>query len=280
MILVTGATGNVGRQVVGQLVAAGVGVRALVRRPEEAALPGEVEVVGGDLGAPETLAPALLGAETVFLVWPFPSAEGASGVLDTIAAHARRVVYLSSSRVRDDLDRQPDPISGLHAELEAAIAKSGVEWTILRAETIASNALGWAAQIRDTGVVRGPDLAAKPVVHERDIAAAAVRVLTEHGSHAAATYVLTGPEVLGRADQVRLIGAAIGRSLRFEPVPIAAARARMLADGRPPALVDALLAGADGPPQPAPITTAVYDLTGTPARSFADWAADHAADFG
>ncbi|MFI6587244.1 NAD(P)H-binding protein [Embleya sp. NPDC050493] len=278
MILVTGATGNVGRQVVGQLRAAGVPVRALARRPEAAGLPPEVEVAAGDLAEPDTLAAALTGVEAVFLVWPFLTTEGAPGVLDAVTAHTDRVVYLSSSRVRDDVDRQADPISGLHAGMEGVIAKSTAAWTFLRAETIASNALGWAGQIRDSGVVRGPDLAAKPVVHERDVAASAVRVLTEDG-HAGATYVLTGPEVVGRADQVRLIGAAIGRTLRFEPVPVAAARARMLADGRPPALVDALLAGADAPAEPPLITTTIRDLTGTPARSFETWARDHRPDF-
>ncbi|MFF7243418.1 NAD(P)H-binding protein [Embleya sp. NPDC008237] len=278
MILVTGATGNVGRQVVGQLLAAGVPVRALARRPEAAGLPAEVEVAAGDLAEPDTLAAALTGVEAVFLIWPFLTTEGAPGVLDAVTAHTDRVVYLSSSRVRDDVDRQGDPISGLHAGMEGVIAKSTAAWTFLRAETIASNALGWAGQIRESGVVRGPDLAAKPVVHERDVAASAVRVLTEDG-HAGATYVLTGPEVVGRADQVRLIGAAIGRTLRFEPVPVAAARARMLADGRPPALVDALLAGADAPAETPLITTTIRDLTGTPARSFETWARDHRPDF-
>ncbi|MET7302463.1 NAD(P)H-binding protein [Embleya sp. NPDC005575] len=278
MILVTGATGNVGRQVVDQLLAAGVAVRALARRPEAAGLPAEVEVVGGDLAEPDTLAAALTGVDAVFLVWPFLTTDGAPGVLDAVTAQTGRVVYLSSSRVRDDVDRQADPISGLHAEMERVITKSTAVWTFLRADTIASNALGWAGQIRASGVVHGPDLAAKPVVHERDVAASAVRVLTEDG-HAGATYVLTGPEVVSRADQVRLIGAAIDRPLRFEPVPVAAARAQMLADGRPPALVDALLAGADTPPEPPLITTTIRDLTGAPARSFETWAQDHRPDF-
>ncbi|MFE2865433.1 SDR family oxidoreductase [Embleya sp. NPDC059259] len=279
MILVTGATGNVGRQVVGQLLAAGVEVRALARRPEAAGLPAEVEVVGGDLARPDTLAPALIGVDAVFLVWPFLTTDGAPAVLDAVTAHTGRVVYLSSARVRDDVDRQADPISGLHAELERVIAESTTEWTFLRAETIASNTLGWAGQIRASGAVGGPDLAAKPVVHEGDIAASAVRVLTED-AHTGVTYVLTGPEVLSRADQVRLIGAAIERPLRFEPIPVAAARERMLADGRPPALVDALLAGADAAPETPLITTAVRDLTGAPARTFGAWAREHRGDFG
>ncbi|MFE5327447.1 NAD(P)H-binding protein [Embleya sp. NPDC056575] len=278
MILVTGATGNVGRHVVAELLAAGAEVRALVRRPETADLPPGVEVVAGDLADPAGLTAALTGVESVFLVWPFLTAEGAPKVLAAVTEHTDRVVYLSSSRVRDALAGHDDPIGALHADLERTITRSGATWTFLRAETIASNTLGWAGQIRETGVVHGPDLPAKPVVHPGDIAAVAVRVLTEDG-HAGAGYVLTGPDVLARADQVALIGAAIGRPLRFEPVPPAVARARMLADGRPPALVDALLAGADAPPRPAVPTTTVRDLTGTPARGFRDWAKEHAADF-
>ncbi|MGW1988860.1 NAD(P)H-binding protein [Embleya sp. NPDC001921] len=265
MILVTGATGNVGRRVVDQLLAAGVGVRALARRPEAAGLPADVEAVRGDLAEPDTLGPALTGVDAVFPVWPFLTAEAAPGVLDAVRAHTDRVVYLSSSRVRDDVDRQADPIGALHAGMERAVTGSGVERTFLRADTLASNALGWAGRIRSTGVVRGPDLPAKPIVDERDVAACAVRVPTEPG-HAGAAYVLTGPRVLGR-------------DLRFEPVPTAAARARMLADGRPPTLVDALLAGADTPPEPALVTTTIEALTQTPPRTFESWARDHAPAF-
>ncbi|WP_406279340.1 SDR family oxidoreductase [Embleya sp. NBC_00896] len=280
MILVTGATGNAGRQVVDRLLAAGVAVRALARDPAAASavLPAEVEVVRGDLAEPDGLRAALTGVESVFLVWPFITAAGAPPVLDAIAAHARRVVYLSSAGVDDGAERQADPINRFHADMERSIAKSGLEWTVLRASTLASNALGWAGQIRATGVVRGPLMPAKPVVHERDVAAAAVRVSTEDG-HAGATYVLTGPEVLSRADQVHAIGAAIGRPLRFEQVTAQAARAQLLADGRPPELVDALLATAETQPPPPPITTTVQDLTGIPPRTFRQWATDHAPIF-
>ncbi|WP_439673686.1 SDR family oxidoreductase [Embleya sp. MST-111070] len=218
MILVTGATGNVGRHVVAELLAAGTEVRALVRRPETADLPPGVEVVAGDPADPAGLAAALIGVESVFPVWPFLTAEGAPEVPAAVTEHTDRVVYLSSSRVPDALAGRDDPIGALHADPERTITESGAAWTFLRAETIASNTLRWAGQIRETGVVHGPDLPANPMVHPGDIAAVAVRVLTEDG-HAGAGYVLTGPDVLARADQVAMIGAAIGRPLRFEPVP-------------------------------------------------------------
>ncbi|GAA3258071.1 NAD(P)H-binding protein [Nonomuraea helvata] len=272
----TGGTGNVGREVLARLVHVGGSVRALVREPHRFA--AGVEAAEGDLSRPDTLEPALADVETVFLVWPFLTAEGASAVLDVIRRQARRVVYLSSSGVNDGAERQSDPINQLHADMEGLIERSGLRWTFLRANTIASNTRGWAAQIRETGVVRGPGIAATAVVDPRDVAAVAARVLVDDG-HAGATYVLTGPEVVSRAEQVRAIGEAVGRPLRFEEVPVETARAQMLADGRPPALVEALLASAATRPHSGLVTSAVEEITGTPARTFRQWAADHAADF-
>ncbi|MBA9002161.1 NAD(P)H-binding protein [Thermomonospora cellulosilytica] len=277
-VLVTGATGNVGRQVVLRLLSTGTAVRALVRRPESAGLPEGARVWGGDLSEPDTLEGALTGIDTVFLIWPFLTAEGASAVLEVIARHARRVVYLSSSGVSDDAERQTDPINQLHADMERLIEKSGLEWTVLRSDTLASNALGWAEQIRTTHVVRGPDIAATAVIHERDVAAVAVRALTDDG-HAGVKHVLTGPQVLSRAEQVHAIGEAIGRPTRFEKVPVQAARQQMLADGRPPALVEALLASAETRPDSNLITSTVEEITGVPARTFRSWAEEHADHF-
>ncbi|KAA6199688.1 NAD(P)H-binding protein [Streptomyces parvus] len=276
--MVIGSTGNLGREVVDGLVAAGAAPRALSRRqgvPDEGAerVPGGVEGVVGDLRDPAMLEAALTGVRSVFLVWPFLTTEHAPAVLDAIGRHARRVVYVSSSGVDRTAGRQTDPIRQLHADMEELIEKSEVEWTVLRADTFASNARGWAAQIRAGDVVRGPDSAATAVIDERDIAAVAVRALTEDG-HGGATYVLTGPHVLSRTEQVRAIGDAVGRPLRFEAVPPDVARERMLADGRPPALVDALLAGAEARQASELITTTVEDITGAPARTFARWAAD------
>lgn len=276
--LVTGATGNVGRAVTAQLASAGVPVRAFVRDAGAALVPEGVEVAEGDLSAPETLETALAGIQTVFLVWPLLGTDGAAAVLATIARTARRVVYLSSSGVDDGVRRQADPINQLHADMERLVETSGLEWTILRADTLASNTLGWSGQIRAGGVVRGPDIAPTAVVDQRDVAAVAVRVLSG-GAHAGAKYVLTGPQALSRAEQAQLIGAAIGRAVRFDAVPVAAAREQMLADGRPPALVEALLAGAEARPGSYLVTSTVEEITGSPARTFRAWAADHAGHF-
>jgi uncharacterized protein YbjT (DUF2867 family) len=201
------------------------------------------------------------------LIWPFLTSEGADTVLAKIAQHARRVVYLSSSAVR--FGAGTDPITQLHADLEAAVQASGVEWTILRADTFASNALGWAGQLRAGDVVRGPDSAPTAVIDPADIAASAAAVLR---APQPGTHTLTGPEVLSRADQVRVLGDALDRRLIFEATPFADARAQLLADGRPPALVEALIGSAQNRPASDLVTGTVQALTGRPAGSFRAWA--------
>lgn len=164
MILVIGATGSVGRQVVSQLLDAGADVRALTRDPEAAGLPAGVEVVRGDLADPGGLDAILEGVDAVFLVWPFFSAEGATAVVDAIARHAGRIVYLSAKVAADDRE-------SFWAVVERRIEESGLEWTFLRPTGFAKNTLGWADQIR-TGVVRAPyGQAARSLIDERDIAA-------------------------------------------------------------------------------------------------------------
>jgi uncharacterized protein YbjT (DUF2867 family) len=281
MILVIGATGNVGRHVLSQLHATGTAdVRALVLPSEAAAtrVPLGISVATGSLNTPEGLAKALNGIKTVFLVWPFLTTQGAPAVLEAIARHAQRLVYLSSIGVDGRPEERDDPIFKLHASMERLIEESGLPRTILRVDTIASNTLGWAEQIRTTGVVRGPMTAATAVIDPRDIAAVAARALTDD-TRLGATYRLTGPYTISRPEQVQAIGAAIGRELRFEEVPVQDARAQMLADGRPPALVDALLSAAENRSASALVTSTVADLTGNPPRSFQQWARDHRETF-
>lgn len=129
-------------------------------------------------------------------------------------------------------------------------------------------------------MVREPyGTAARPVIHERDIAAVAVRVLAGDG-HRGSTYRLTGPQVLTQIDQVHAIGEAIGRSLRFDEISPDAARRRMITAGWPPSVVDGMInAYARMVTDQAPVTTTVQEITGTPARTFREWAIDHADDF-
>jgi uncharacterized protein YbjT (DUF2867 family) len=285
-ILVTGATGNVGRQVVSQLLDKGVRFRAMSRSPESAGLPRQVEVVCGDLTVPTTLDRCLDSVDAVFLVWCAPATAGAPA-LARIAKYARRIVFLSNLTVRDGIEEQAYPVTTLHAGIERLIQASGVRWTFLRPGAFAANALiWWAPQIRAGDVVRWPCAGAvTSPIHERDIAAVAVRALCEDG-HAGAKYILTGPQSLTQREQVRTIGDAIGRPLRFEQIPPETARPEM-AILMSASIVDMLLdawqnvayAGSATVGKPAPVTSTVAEITGVPARSFHDWAVDHAAEF-
>ena len=279
-ILITGATGNIGSQVLSQLPSAGLQVRALVRNPGAARLPAHVESVSGDLTRPETLDQCLDGIDTVFLVW-VAAVEAAAPALERIAKHVRRVVFLSAPlKTAHPLFQQPNP-SRTRAELvERLIEASGLEWTFLRPGMFALNALGWwGPQIRAGDVVRWPYLEVPTApIDERDIAAVAVRALCED-AHAGAEYVLTGPQSLSQSEQIATIGSVLGRSLHIEEIS-ADAWMRELPSFLPPFVAkylrDAWVAAIG---QPAFVTSTVAELTGSPARSFLEWATDHAAQF-
>jgi len=279
-ILIIGATGTVGSQVVSQLSAAGVQVRAMARNPDAAGLPPQVEVVRGDLTVPETLDGCLDGIDTVFLVWLAPPATVAPA-LERIAKHARRIVFLSAPlKTAHPLFQQPNPARALGERIERLIETSGLQWTFLRPGMLAANArVWWAPQIRGGDVVRWPYLAVPTApIDERDIAAVAVRALCEEG-HAGAEYVITGPESLSQFEQVATIGRVIGRSLRIEEISPDEARREWLTI-MPLSVVNMLLdAWAAATGQPAFVTSTVAEITGTPARTFREWATDHAAEF-
>jgi len=279
-ILVTGATGNVGRQVVAQLAAAGCTVRAMSRSPQGAGLPQGVEAVRGDLSAPEALEPCLRDVDAVFLVWQLPLAAAAAAV-SRIASHAKSVVLLTSPhRTAHPFYQQPNALRAVHAGLEQLIEQSGLQWTFLRPGPFAINSLHWwGPQIRTGDVVRWYyATAATAPIHEHDIAAAAVRALCDDG-HNAKEYVLTGPQSLTQREQVEIIGDAIGRALHYEELSPAAAR-QYLSATMPPSIVDMLLtAYAAATDRPALVTGTVAEVTGKAARSFTRWAADHAAAF-
>ncbi|PXX63159.1 uncharacterized protein YbjT (DUF2867 family) [Nocardia tenerifensis] len=277
-VLVIGATGHVGGQVVSQLATTATAVRALARTPASASLAPGVDVVPGDLTAPDTLIPALDGVDAVYLTWPILPPEAASPVVEIIAEHARRIVLLSSAAVRDDLAEQKNPIGRAHALIEQPIKDSGLEWTFLRPYGFATNTLEWAPQIRSGNVVRGAyGAASMTLLHEADIAAVAVRALTGDG-HVGARYELSGPAPLSRIEQVAAIGAAIGRPLAWEEISPEEAKAQM--GWLAPEFADFVLAGlAAMVDTPGRATSTVHEVTGAPARGFAEWAADHAADF-
>jgi uncharacterized protein YbjT (DUF2867 family) len=246
----------------------------MARSPESAGLPREVEVVRGDLTVPTTLDRCLDGVDAVFLMWPAPAAAVVPA-MERIAKDARRVVFLSDLTVRDGVQEQAYPITTLHAEIERLIEASSANWTFLRPGAFATNALmWWAHQVRAGDVVRWPCAAAvTSPIHEGDIAAVAVRALCEDG-HGRAKYILTGPQSLSQGEQVR-----------FEEIPPEETR-RELMKMMPASITDMFIdawrnvqyAGSFTIGKAARVTSTVAEITGVPARSFHEWAVDH-ADF-
>lgn len=280
-VLVTGATGNVGPYAVRQLLEAGANVRALVLKddPNLHRLPDGVELHYGDLADPDSVEAALPGVDGVFWMWPFfaLSTATAPAVLERIAAHAGRVAVVSSVGVHLGIE----PVdNNCHAYLEKLLQQSELEWTFLRTTGFMANAFGFAPQIRTSGTVRFPyGDAVRTSVHESDLAAVGVRALTEDG-HAGQKYLVTGPEALSQREQLQIIGEVLGRTLVWEDIHHDAARKAMVDTGWPPSYADgALDYFADLCVTPEPGSTVVADTTGRPARSFREWAVEHADAF-
>ena len=194
-----------------------------------------------------------------------------------IAGQVRHIVFLSAISVHDGAPPEANGVWGL---LEQAIEQSGATWTFLRAGGFAANTLAWADQIRSGGVVRWAyGKAARSLIHERDIADVAVRALT-NGTHAGGKYVLTGPEAVTQAEQARIIGEVTGLPVRWEEAAPEAIREQLAAITGDYAFADQAVAyWASLIAQPEPVTHAVEEITGAPARTFRDWARDHASDF-
>ncbi|MGW0520902.1 NmrA family NAD(P)-binding protein [Crossiella sp. NPDC003009] len=287
-ILVTGASGTIGGEVLRQLLAAGHPVRALTRDPARAGLPEAAEVVAGNLAEPDSLTGLFTGVDRMFLAPAFALTSTAAQVVAAATnAGVRRIVTLSSGAVVDDEPGVDD--AGYHhaaeVTVERAVEAAGVEWTHVRAGEFMANTLDWAHAIRTTGVVSSPfGKIASGMVHEADIAAVAVAALTQDGHHGA-KYVLTGSELVTPPEQVAAIAAAIGRELRFEAISPAQARANWQAQGHDPAFIDWMLGPEDAPfaesdfAGAAELTDDVERVLGRPAHPYARWAADHADDF-
>jgi uncharacterized protein YbjT (DUF2867 family) len=267
-ILVTGATGRVGRHVVEGLRAADVTVRALVRTPDLAGLPADVELVQGDIYDPNAVRRAADEVDAAFLLWPSFSSAGAAEVVPKLP---RRVVYLSAMSADS---------GGVWAEVEQLLAEAGKDWTFVRPGGFAVNAQAWAGDFRAGDVVRLPfPEAGRSLIHERDIAAVAVLTLLDD-KHIGQTYTLTGPEVLTQAEQVDTVARAVGKEMRVEELTAADARQAMLDLGADATLADASVTyWASLVDSPEPVTTTVAELTGRPALTFAEWAAEHADEF-
>lgn len=279
MILVTGATGTVGREVVSRL-STDLAVRVMTRDPSRVTgVAASVETVQGDYDDPRSLARAVRGVRTAFLVTNRVGLDDDTRFIEAAReAGVRHVVKLSAAAVADP--EAGDLITRWQRANEELLLDSGLEWTLLRPRAFMSNTLAWAQAVRSEGVVRALyGGAANSCVDPRDIAEVAVRALTEDG-HAGRIHPLTGPEAITAREQTSRLSELLGRPLRFEELDAGQARAG-LRRRYPEPVVQALMESAErlrggGKAQ---VETTVAELLGRPARCFRTWAGDHLSAF-
>jgi uncharacterized protein YbjT (DUF2867 family) len=274
-IVITGATGNVGRPLVAELAAAGARVRAVTRTPKTARFPDGVEVVG-------SAADALSGASAVFLNSRALGEDLADVVAQSVRAGVAKLVALSAINADDDFSRQPSRFRGdRNKEVESLAIDSGVAWISLRPSVFATNFAGmWSAQIRAGDVVNGPYAKASsaPIV-ESDISAVAARALLTD-ELVGQQIPLTGPQALTNSELAEAIGAVLGRSLRYQEAPPDVVRQRFIGLGFPAEFADAYVAmQAATLDKPALVTREVEKILGRPALTFAHWVSEHRAVF-
>ncbi|MFD8495439.1 NAD(P)H-binding protein [Amycolatopsis sp. NPDC059657] len=272
MIVVAGATGNVGREVARLLIDAGAQVRALTRDPATATVPAGAEAAAGDLTDPSSLAPALAGAEALFLL---------SGYAPEIFAEAgkagvRRVVLMSGGSA--ETGDRTNAVARYMIDTEDALRASGLAWTMIRPRMFMTNAFQWLPQL-EAGVVRAPwpDVPSA-VIDPADIAAVAAKALLSE-EHEGREYPVTGSEALRPGDRVRILGEVLGRGIRYEAQPDDEARAEMLTQ-MPEEFVEAFFSFySDGKLDEATVFWTVEEVTGRPPRTFADWVRANAERF-
>lgn len=273
MIVVTGATGNVGRTLVRTLAASGHEVTAVSRHITDADVPPGVHAVAADLGAPEGLDAALRGAKALFLL--VAGDEPAEVLARAKAAGVTRVVLVSSQGV----GTRPGGAYAHAAGFEQAVAASGLRHTILRSGGMNSNAFAWVEPIRAQRLAPAPfGEVGLPFVDPDDVAAVAAAVLTQDG-HDGATYVLTGPAATTPRQRAAAIAEAIGETVTFVEMTPEQAREQM-ARFMPPAVVDGTLAILGEPTaEEQTVSPDVERVLGRPAAPFSAWAERNAAAF-
>ncbi|WP_189858347.1 NAD(P)H-binding protein [Streptomyces poonensis] len=274
MIVVTGATGNIGRTLVPRLVEAGEEVVAVSRRPQPAGLPGGVRHAQADPGDSATMRPVLEGAHALFLLLGGElnsRGESPDALLEAAVDGGVERVVLLSSQINST---RSEALSHTRLrEYEAAVRASGAESVILRPGNFASNAFAWAESVRVQRAVFAPfgDVAL-PVVDPADIAEVAAAALREDG-HAGRTYELTGPEVISPRQQAAVISGALGEDVTFVELTREDAHAHM-ARFMPEEVIDGTLdvLGAPLPAEQA-ISPDVERVLHRPARPFGEWVA-------
>jgi uncharacterized protein YbjT (DUF2867 family) len=284
MIVVTGATGHVGRELVGLLAAQREAVRAVTRRPGAVQFPAGVQVAFGDFEDPASIDVAFAGADRAFLMSGQPVGSAPFPTHDIVLVEAARragVEHVVKLSVLDGGGARDDPIAIWSRQAERAVLDSGIDWTLLRPGRFMSNALAWTPMIERGDTVTIP-FALRPAasVDPADIAAVAAAALTDpERRHINVTYELSGPEVLTPADELRILGETLGRSFQLVEPPPDQTRTGMIKAGLPEAVVDAIMDRAVNDDSGAEILPTVQHVVGRPAMPFAEWAAAHADVF-
>ncbi len=278
-ILVSGATGAVGRALVDALVERGAPVRAMSRRPAAAAeLPAGVDVVAGDMGDASLLSDSLFdGVQSAFV---FPADGGVDPFVNAaVRAGVRRFVVLSSLAVAAEFPRDVGSVSFVHhLAVEQAVTSRTDEWTLLRPGTFSNNLLAWASAVKAGVPIRAPYLhSAQAPIHEADIADVAALALTETG-HVGRIHDITGPQALTKVEQVAAVAAGIGRELTVTEISAEDFRGQMSAYMPEPVVTMLLDYWSDTVATPDRVRD-VKHLTGRPGRTLEQWATDHRSAF-
>jgi uncharacterized protein YbjT (DUF2867 family) len=277
MILVTGATGNVGSAAVRLLAARHHPVRALVRDPSRAPH-RNVEIVIGDFGRPDTLDAAMRGIDTVLLVSPAVPAQEIAVIDSAVRQGVTHVVKITSKASADSpVDRRRG-----QAQIEAHLDTAGLAYTLLRSNAYMQNLLALAPMIRQTGgFVMSAGDGQVGMIDARDVAAVAAAVAAAPKEHAGQTYWLTGPGLISYADVARELSAALGHAVGYRRISPAEHRAAMIAAGVPEAVATSnaqafgLIAEGDA----AWLSDDVKSITGTPPRPLRSFITDHITAF-
>jgi uncharacterized protein YbjT (DUF2867 family) len=270
-VVVTGATGNVGRPLVTELAEAGIEVRAITRHPGTADFPPGVTSF-------DSARAAMPGADAMFLNARALGDDMAAAVAAARAAGVTRLVALSAINADDDFSRQPSRFRGdRNKEVDELAAGSGLEWISLRPTVFASNFAGmWAAQIRAGDVVGGPYASASTApIADADISAVAAHALLTDDL-LGRRVPLTGPEALTNTEMVEVIGTVLRRPLRYVEAPPDVVRQRFIGLGFGAEFADAYMAMlAETVNRPALVAHDVEKILDRPATSFVQWVSDH-----
>ncbi|CAG0998790.1 NAD(P)H dehydrogenase (quinone) [Anaerolineae bacterium] len=283
LILVTGASGKIGQEVVKQLATQGAQVRAFVHSPQNAAaIQGlDVEITLGDLGQPETIKAALIGAEKLFLLSPLDPrlAEWEPNIIRAAQqAGVRHLVYLSGTNAQVD---SPLLFNRLHGQSEVQLKNSGLAYTILRPDALMQNMLAHAPTIVAQSACYAPFPEGKmSLVDCRDVAAVAVASLTARG-HEGMEYDITGPEALSMIQVAEKLSAGLGKSVRCVELKLDQYRTGLKAARMPAWLIDYLVGVAQysATLKDNVITTVVAKVAHKLPITFDQFVRDHASAF-